>query len=83
MENYSDRYLRNGYSKPAVTNFIRNVFRRANLEQYKIVLTRFEQNGDLAFVDGFVSRKGFRAPVVIQYIIKESDGKWRWYGNQR
>jgi len=83
MANYSDHYLNDGRTKPDVTGFMRPLFAQRDCRQYRVVLTRFERHGDRAFIDGFVQREGFRTPLLVQDIIRESDGRWRWYGNQR
>jgi hypothetical protein len=34
-------------------------------------------------IDGYIARKGFRTPLMITEIVREDDGQWRWFGNQR
>lgn len=82
-DNYSDSYVHNGHGKSDLISFVHNIFLSANFEHYNIVLTRFERDGDHAFLDGFVDRKDYRTPLIIQQIAKEADGRWRWIGNQR
>lgn len=82
-ENYSESYVHNGHGKSELISFVQRIFKSANFEHYNIVITRFDQNGDQAVIDGFVDRKDYRTPFIIQNIAKESDGRWRWVGNQR
>lgn len=82
-DNYSESYSHNGRGKIDLISFVREVFKAANFDYYNIVLTQFDQNGDQAILDGYVDRKYFRTPLVIQHIAKEVDGQWRWIGNQQ
>ena len=82
-DNYSELYLQDGYGKNGHISFVRGLFQSADLENYDIVLTRFEQDGDRAMIDGYVDRKFYRVPLIVQQIAREADGQWRWTGNQR
>jgi methyltransferase (TIGR00027 family) len=82
-KNYSESYSHNGRSKSDLISFVSQAFGSADFEHFNIVLTSFERDGDRAIIDGYVDRKDYRTPLVIQHIAKESDGKWRWIGNQR
>jgi len=81
-DNYSESYFHNGHGKSDLIFFVNRIFRSANFEHYNIVLTRFDREGDRAIIDGFVDRKDYRTPFVVQQIAKEADGRWRWIGNQ-
>ncbi len=82
-DDYSESYFHDGHGKYDLISFISRMFQSGYFENYDIVLTRFEQNGGQAIIDGFVDRKDYRTPLVIQYIAKEADGRWRWIGNQK
>ncbi len=82
-DNYSESYVQNGRGKTDLISFVQRIFQANNFENFNIVLTRFEQDGNKAIIDGFVDRKDYRTPLVIQHIAKEADGQWRWIGNQR
>ncbi len=81
-DNYSESYLQDGYGKNDLIAFVRGLFQSAEFENYDIMLTRFEQDGERAMIDGYVDRKMFRIPLMVQHIIREADGRWRWIGNQ-
>jgi methyltransferase (TIGR00027 family) len=83
MRNFSEHYQNGGYTKADAAGYLRQLFQQRNFRRYQIVLTHFKQNGDRALIDGFIQREGFRIPLLVQDIIRESDGRWRWYGNQR
>lgn len=81
--NYSDAYVHDGRNRTDITDFVRHTFRKADFEHFKIVLTRFDRDGDRALIDGYVDRRDYRTPLMIRHIAKEADGQWRWIGNQR
>jgi hypothetical protein len=51
--------------------------------RYHIVLTRFDRSGNSAKIDGYFQQSGYRSPLMSTDIVKESDGHWRWAGNQK
>jgi hypothetical protein len=83
MAYFTEGFLNNGFTKQDVYAFLYRGIQRQTFHRHQITLTRFDREGDMATVDGYVSRKGYRIPLMITRIIKEADGKWRWYGNQQ
>lgn len=86
LEFFSKNFRSNGYTREQAVASIRWTYRDRPIHQYKIILTRFERQGNKARIDGFVQRQGFRTPfrpTGIAHIAKEADGRWRLYGNQR
>jgi hypothetical protein len=85
LEFFSKNFRSNGYTREQGVASIRWTYLDRPIHQYKIILTRFDRQGNKARVDGFVQRKGFRTPFKptgIAHIAKEADGRWRLYGNQ-
>jgi methyltransferase (TIGR00027 family) len=82
-DNYSESYLQDGRGKYDLISFVRQAFQSNNFEYFDIVLTRFDRDGDQALLDGYVDRKDYRTPLIVQHVAKEPDGRWRWIGNQR
>jgi methyltransferase (TIGR00027 family) len=83
MTHFTDKFLNNGYTKPDIYSFLYRGIQRQTFHRHEITLTRFGREGDIVNIDGYVSRQGYRIPLMITGIIREADGKWRWYGNQR
>jgi len=83
QDNYADSYFQDGHGKADLITFVERIFRSNNFAHYDIVLTRFDRKGDRAKIDGFVDRQDYRMPLIVQHIVREVDGKWRWIGNQR
>jgi len=80
---FSENYLSNGFTREQVVGWIQGTRGKQAIHQYAIILTRFEQKGNKARIDGYIQRKGYRRPLMALDIVKETDGRWRWYGNQR
>ena len=52
------------------------------MHEAKIIVTRFEPEGDRAKIDVFLKDKYFEAPFMTgSKLIKENE-YWKWYGNQ-
>ncbi len=83
LEFYSENYLSSGFTRHQVVAFIQSTRRKQAIHQYEIILTRFNQKGNKAKLDGYIQRKGYRTPLMVNSIVKETDGRWRWYGSQR
>ena len=79
---YSEDFRDKGLSRNQAVTQIRNVYLEQHFDQAKIVLTKFKQRENRASIDGYIQRKGFRTPLMVLEIIKEADGRWRWYGDQ-
>jgi hypothetical protein len=91
MANFSDRYLNNGMKKAAFEQWLRYAPIspiQAGLTSFGITVTRFELQGDKAYLAGFGTAELLNgapapaAPISGSQIIKES-GQWKWYGNQK
>ncbi len=80
---FSARYLSNGRTRQMVLGWLKRTYENRPVHEYKIVLTHLSVDGDRAKIDGFFNRKGFRTPVMVHDLIREADGRWRWYGNQQ
>jgi len=80
---FSTEYRFDGWRRDAVVTYIQRMYGNRQLQKHKITLTRLQIDGNRAKLDGFVSRKGYRTPLMVRDIIKEEDGHWRWYGNQQ
>ena len=83
LEFFSENYLSNGFTREQVVGWIQGTRGKKAIHQFEIILTRFNQKGNTANIDGYIQRKGYRTPLMVNDIVKETDGRWRWYGNQR
>jgi hypothetical protein len=85
LEFFSENFRSRGFTREQAVGFMRSTHRDRPIRQYKVILTRFERNGNTARVDGYIQRKGFRTPFSttdVTYIVKEADGRWRLHGDQ-
>ena len=77
----SDRFLVSGATKQM---FIKVLSQSpAYMKTFKIVLTNFDVNGDIAVVDGAIKDKYFEIPLISGIMLIREDGQWKWYGNQK
>jgi CubicO group peptidase (beta-lactamase class C family) len=76
----SDRFLYNGVTKQmAVEFFSRNL---PYMSEAKIVITKFEIEGNEVKIDVWLKDKYFEAPFMTgSKLIKENE-HWKWFGNQ-
>ena len=79
---YSEDFRDQGLSRDQAIKQVRNVYLDQHIDQAKIVLTKFKRKENRASIDGYIQRMGFRTPLMVLEIIKEADGRWRWYGDQ-
>ena len=76
----SDRFLHDGVTKQTALNSLSESL--SYTSEAKIIITRFEGEGDEAEIDVWFKDKYFEGPFMIgSRLIKES-GNWKWYGNQ-
>jgi CubicO group peptidase (beta-lactamase class C family) len=76
----SDRFLHDGVTKQMAIRFLSGGF--SYMSEAKILLTKFEPEGDTAKIDVVMKDKYFEAPFMVgSKLIKEND-QWKWYGNQ-
>ena len=76
----SDRFLYNGVSKHMALRFVKTT--SSYTSETKIIITKFEPEGDEAKIDVWLKDKYFEAPFMIDSKLIKEDGQWKWYGNQ-
>ena len=76
----SDRFLYNGVTKQMAVEFLsRNLH---YMSEAKIIITKFESEGNEAKIDVWLRDKYFEAPFMTgSKLIKENE-HWKWFGNQ-
>jgi CubicO group peptidase (beta-lactamase class C family) len=76
----SDQFLYNGVTKQMAVEFLsRNL---PYMSEAKIIITKFEPEGNAAKIDVWLKDKYFEAPFMTgSKLIKENE-HWKWYGNQ-
>ncbi len=82
MVHYSESFLLNDRDKKGTELFWKNLLKRISIRGFKVALTRFQRQGALARVWGFVTLNGRESPLRIPMIIKE-EGEWKWYGDDK
>jgi methyltransferase (TIGR00027 family) len=80
---FSQQYLFSGVTKEGMVPILKHACVDRRVSNCHIVLTRFDQSGNIAKIDGYIQTSTCRIPVMDPEIIKESDRHWRWYGNQK
>ena len=48
----------------------------------KIIITKFESEGDGAEIDVWLKDKYFKAPFMTGSKLIKENRRWKWYGNQ-
>jgi CubicO group peptidase (beta-lactamase class C family) len=76
----SDRFLHDGVTKQMALRFLSGTLSYAS--EAKIILTKFEPEGDKAKIDVVLKDKYFEAPFMIGSKLIKENGQWKWYGNQ-
>jgi CubicO group peptidase (beta-lactamase class C family) len=76
----SDRFLYNGVTKQMAVEFLsRNL---PYMSEAKIIITKFEPEGNDVKIDVWLKDKYFEAPFMTgSKLIKENE-HWKWFGNQ-
>ena len=76
----SDRFLYNGVTKQMAVEFLsRNL---PYMSEAKIIITKFEPEGNEVKIDVWLKDKYFEAPFMTgSKLIKENE-HWKWFGNQ-
>ena len=77
----SDRFLYNGVTKQMVLRFLKKTISSYTSEA-KIIITKFEPEGDEVEIDALLKDKYFEAPFLTGSKLVKEDGQWKWYGNQ-
>ena len=76
----SDRFLYNGADKQISLKFLsRNML---YMSAAKMIVTKFEQEGNEATIDVWLQDKYYEAPFMTGSRIIKENGHWKWYGNQ-
>ncbi len=81
MSNFSDQYLHSGRDKADVRQFYESVINQ--IPDFKFVLTKFDQEKDLAAIAGYVEVMGSKYPIASGVFRQIDNGKWEYYGDQK
>jgi len=76
----SDRFLHDGVTKQMALRFLSGI--SSYTAEAKIIITKFEPEGDKAKIDVVLKDKYFEAPFMIGSMLTKENGQWKWYGNQ-
>jgi CubicO group peptidase (beta-lactamase class C family) len=76
----SDRFLHGGVTKQMALSFLSGT--RSYTSEAKIIITKFESEGDEAKIDVVLKDKYFEAPFMTGSRLIKENGHWKWYGNQ-
>ena len=76
----ADRFLHNGVTKQLALEFLKGI--SSFTAEAKIIITKFEPEGNEAEVDVWLKDKYFEAPFMIGSKIIKENTHWKWYGNQ-
>ncbi len=76
----SDRFLHDGVTKQMALRFLSG--NRSYTSEAKIIITKFESEGDEAKIDVVLKDKYFEAPFMTGSKLIKENGHWKWYGNQ-
>ena len=76
----SDLFLHYGVTKQMALKFLSGI--SSYTSEAKIIITKFEPDGDKAKIDVVLKDKYFEAPFMIGSKLIKENGQWKWYGNQ-
>ena len=76
----SDRFLHDGVTKQMALRFLSG--NRSYMSKAKIIITKFESEGDEAKIDVVLKDKYFEAPFMKDSKLIKENEHWKWYGNQ-
>jgi hypothetical protein len=76
----SDQFLYNGITKQMALEFLSGNL--PYMSEAKIIITKFEPEGDEVEIDALLKDKYFEAPFLTGSKLVKEDGQWKWYGNQ-
>ncbi len=77
----SDRFLNDGTTKQRTLEVLTKEM-ISYLSKAKIILTKFEPEGDIAKIEGIIKDKYFDAPLMTGNMLIKENGQWKLYGNQ-
>lgn len=76
----SDRFLYDGVTKEMALKFLSEI--SSYTAEAKIIITKFETEGDEVKIDVLLKDKYFEAPFMTGSKLIKENGNWKWYGNQ-
>ncbi|MDH3829514.1 MAG: hypothetical protein OET21_18965 [Desulfobacterales bacterium] len=76
----SDRFLYDGVTKQMALKFLSEI--SSYTAEAKIIITKFETEGDEVKIDVLLKDKYFEAPFMTGSKLIKENGNWKWYGNQ-
>ena len=76
----SDKFLYNGVTKQMALRFLSGISNYT--AEAKIIITKFEPEGDMVKMDVLLKDKYFEAPFMTGSKLIKENGNWKWYGNQ-
>ncbi len=77
---FSDRFLHDGATKQMALKFLLGSL--SYMSEAKIIITKFEPEGDKVKMDVLLKDKYFEAPFMTGSRLIKENGNWKWYGNQ-
>ena len=76
----SDKFLYDGVTKQMALRFLSGISNYT--AEAKIIITKFEPEGDMVKMDVLLKDKYFEAPFMTGSKLIKENGHWKWYGNQ-
>ena len=76
----SDRFLYDGVTKQMVLRFLSGI--SSYTAEAKIIITKFEPEGEKVKMDVVLKDKYFEAPFMTGSKLIKENGQWKWFGNQ-
>ncbi|MBT8368666.1 MAG: hypothetical protein KJP23_28565, partial [Deltaproteobacteria bacterium] len=76
----SDRFLHDGVTKQMALRFLKRNL--SYTSEAKIIITKFEPEGNEAKIDVWLKDKYFEAAFMADSKLIKENEHWRWYGNQ-
>jgi hypothetical protein len=76
----SDQFLYDGINKQMALRFLLGI--SSYTAEAKIIITKFEPEGDKVKMDVLLKDKYFEAPFMTGSRLIKENGNWKWYGNQ-
>jgi CubicO group peptidase (beta-lactamase class C family) len=76
----SDRFLHEGVTKQMALRFVSGI--STYTSEARIIITKYEPEGDKAKIDVVLKDKYFEASFMIGSRLIKENGQWKWYGNQ-
>ena len=80
-DSVSDRFLYSGARKQMVIRALSQSPRY--MKTFKMVLTRFVPEGNIARIEGVIQDKYFEKAIFPGMMLIKENNQWKWYGNQK